>query len=151
MSSTVESRRAPAHNDLLPIYSDYCMTTPKKRSASSAAKAKKAVDKQLSDDQSTPKKSIKPTTTKKAASKKSVVKKTTAKSVTTKKTSTAKKSTAAKKMPRTGEITTSKTKLRSVFSTDITKGNHLVIVESPAKARTIGGYLGKFVDVQASF
>jgi DNA topoisomerase I len=102
------------------------------RSTSNAASAKKGT-----------------TTVKKAPAKKAVAKKT-AVTKTTKKTTATKKVTVKKTTSPSAWSYKAKS-LNKILSTDITKGKHLVIVESPAKGRTIGGFLGKNVDVQASF
>lgn len=76
-------------------------------------------------------------------------KKTPAKKAPAKKAASKPSKSAAKevgtKMPAKVKVST------KILSTDITKGNHLVIVESPAKAKTIWGYLGKHVTVRASY
>ena len=79
-------------------------------------------------------------TTKKPAAKKSTSKKT-AKAVTKKKMTTKKKTTTTKKK------TSKKT---SNFKTPSAAGKQLVIVESPAKAKTINRYLGPDFVVTAS-
>lgn len=108
------------------------MPTSKTRSTHSAAKAKKGeTNSEIKSIKKTPvKKASKPKTTKATKAKKSLAKKQTG-------------STAIAK--------TSSAKLRTTFLSDISKGSHLVIVESPAKAKTIKGFLGGHVDVQASF
>lgn len=92
---------------------------------------------------------LKPATTpaKKAAVKKTIAKNTAANKAATKKTVTKKKTSSD-----TGPALSYKAPLlKKTFSTDMSTGKHLVIVESPAKGRTIGGFLGKHVQVQASF
>ncbi len=84
--------------------------------------------------------------TPKAAAKKSAVKKSAAKRVATKTSvktaSKAAKKTAAKAPARSG---------RSYSQSDVSSvGRKFVIVESPAKARTLAGYLGKDFAVAAS-
>jgi hypothetical protein len=75
-----------------------------------------------------------------AAPAKKVAKKTPAKKTPAKKTEpkkvAAKKSPAKKVAPKKNEPYVP-SRLASAYSTDISKGKHLVIVESPAKARTI--------------
>lgn len=93
------------------------------RSTTSAAKAKKVASTESSSE-----------------TKKSAVKKAPAKKTSAKKTTTAKSVKTPTVKP-----------LWKVLSHDIKTGNHLVIVESPAKARTISGYLWKHVKVQASY
>lgn len=82
------------------------------RSTTSAAPAKKVA---------------KTASAKKAVTKKVAAKKSPAKKVSAKKTSVSKAPESY--IP---------SKITNAYSTDITKGSHLVIVESPAKARTIG-------------
>jgi DNA topoisomerase I len=67
---------------------------------------------------------------------------TTWSSKQTKKSSTQKMTTSSSVVSKKSHIT---------LSTDITKGKHLVIVESPAKAKTISGFLWKDVVVRASY
>lgn len=77
-----------------------------------------------------------------AAPAKKVAKKTPAKKAVTKKVAAKKpsiKKSPTKKAPAS-KVSESyiPSKITNAYSTDITKGSHLVIVESPAKARTIG-------------
>lgn len=110
------------------------------RSTSSAAWAKKVEKKTTAKRPATKKATtVKKETAKKTVTKKPAVKKTTTKKVATKKTT---------KSTWTAVVAKKRTK---PLSTDITTGTHLIIVESPAKARTISGFLWKNVDVQASF
>jgi DNA topoisomerase I len=89
-----------------------------------------------------------------AAPAKKVAKETSAKKAPAKKRVTkkvaAKKSPAKKVAPKKNEPYVP-SRLASAYSTDISKGKHLVIVESPAKAKTIGWFLGKGVEVLASY
>jgi len=82
-----------------------------------------------------------------------VVKKTTrsATSAATAKKAVNKPANAVKTSETPTPKVSKSTKLIVPWSYDITKWSHLVIVESPAKARTIGGFLGKQVAVLASY
>ena len=102
------------------------------RSTNSAAKAKKGEEKsEIKSTKKTPvKKASKPKTAKITKDMKPAV---------------------AKKTGTTALTKVSSARLRTTFLSDISKGRHLVIVESPAKAKTIKGFLGDHVDVQASF
>ena len=111
------------------MYVHYIMVTTKTtRWATSAAKAKKAniTEKWLEKKKKTP-------------AKKSPAKKST-RSVDLSGTKD-----VQPKMPAKVKV------LKKLLSTDISKWNHLVIVESPAKAKTISGYLWKHVTVRASY
>ena len=108
------------------------MPTSKTRLTNSAAKAKKGEEK--SEIKSTKKPPVKKTSKPKSA-----------------KITKATKPAVAKKIGTTALPKASSAKLRTTFLSDISKGSHLVIVESPAKAKTIKGFLGGHVDVQASF
>ncbi len=59
------------------------------------------------------------------------------------------KKTPEKEVKKT--LRTAVSKSKKIWSTDISSWKHLVIVESPAKAKTIAGYLGKHVTVRASY
>ncbi len=100
------------------------------RSTTSAAKAKKVAESTTSATKKTPAK---------AAAKKSPAK-SVAKKTPAKKSAVSKAPTIPRVKP-----------LWKILSRDIKTGNHLVIVESPAKAKTISGFLWKHVMVQASY
>ncbi len=120
-------------------------TTTKKASAKKPA-AKKIVAKKTTAKKPAAKKTAaKKTTTKKPAAKKTAAKKTTAKKPAVKKTA-AKKNTKKAVAKKTGEDATSSEKPKRTRK----KGKALVVVESPAKARTIGRYLGTGFTVKAS-
>ncbi|WP_428263455.1 type I DNA topoisomerase [Haliangium sp.] len=121
----------------------------KKASAmKSAAKktAKKATAKKTAAKKATAKKATAKKTAKKATAKKTAAKKATAKKTTAKKT-TAKKTTAKKATATEVDEDSTKAPKRTKRSA---AGKALVVVESPAKARTIGKYLGRDFTVKAS-
>ena len=107
--------------------------------------------KQTEAEANTETRSAKKPAAKKAAGKKPAVKKPTAKKSTAKK-STAKKSTAKKpaaKKSAAGRPAARKASDRAAAAPG-TGGIRLLVVESPAKARTIGKYLGSDFRVKAS-
>lgn len=106
---------------------------------------------------STAKKTAKKTGAKKKATKKKAAKKTAAKKTTKKKAAkktaakkTAKKKTAKKKAAKKTTASKRVTKAADDGPKISGKGRQLVIVESPAKAKTINKYLGPQFVVQAS-
>ncbi|MEM7152925.1 MAG: DNA topoisomerase [Myxococcota bacterium] len=133
--------------------------TTKKKTAKKAAKktTKKAAKKTAKKvAKKTAKTAAKKTAAKKTTAKKKTAakKKTTAKKKTAaKKKTTAKKKTAAKKKAATkttGLKKTSKARTRTQTAPPSGEGRQLVIVESPAKAKTINKYLGSDFIVHAS-
>ncbi len=114
------------------------MATAKKSSSASAAK-KKATKKKVTKKKTTKKKVAKKTT------KKKVAKKTTKKKVAKK---TAKKKVAKKTAKK--KVTKKKTSAKKSAAKGSANGRQLVIVESPAKAKTINKYLGDDFVVHAS-
>ncbi len=142
-------------------------TTAKKKTATAAkakkttaAKSAKATATRSAKTSTAAKKTTaKKTTAKKTTAKKTTAKKTTAKKTTAKKTTTAKKKTTAKKAATESAAKAAtkgapkRTKAKKTATkkkTAVKKGKALVVVESPAKARTIGKYLGTDFTVKAS-
>jgi len=133
--------------------------TAKKTAAAKTATAKKAPAKETAAKKTAAKKTAakktataKATTAKKTTAKKTTAKKTTAKKAPAKKTTTKK---AATKKTTTKKAATKKTAAKTPAAKNKTSGvrkqsGALVVVESPAKARTIKQYLGKGYTVKAS-
>ncbi len=119
-------------------------TTESGRAEASGATRRAPAKNAVAKKSATKKTAAKKTAAKKTAAKKTAVKKTAAKKTATKKT--AAKKTAAKK------TSTKRTGRFEVESADIAapEGKTLVIVESPAKAKTIGKYLGGAFTVKAT-
>ncbi|MCA9705912.1 MAG: type I DNA topoisomerase [Myxococcales bacterium] len=115
-----------------------------KTGASTGAAKKKAAKKKTTASKTAAKTATAKTATAKTAAKKTAAKKTTAKKTTAKKTATAK--TAAKK---TAARSSKKTQGAAKPAASGV-GRQLVIVESPAKAKTINKYLGSDFIVHAS-
>ncbi|ACY17127.1 type I DNA topoisomerase [Haliangium ochraceum] len=122
--------------------------SPSKKTSTKKASTKKTAKKASTKKASTKK------TTKKASAKKASAKKTAKKASakkTTKKASakkaSAKKSASQEAAEDEGESAPKRTKSRSKATK---QGKALVVVESPAKARTIGKYLGPDYTVKAS-
>jgi DNA topoisomerase-1 len=114
-------------------------TVPKSASKKTATKKKSATKKKA-----TKKKAAKKKATKKKAAKKKATKKKAAKKKATKKKATKKKATKKKAAPAL------RLTVRAAPGKSAAEGKQLVIVESPAKARTINRYLGDDFVVRAS-
>ncbi len=139
-------------------------TTKKKKTAKKAAKTPSAAKKPAARAATSPGTSsatavdepAKKTAAKKTAAKKTAAKKTTAKKTASKKSAAKKpakksaaKKTAAKK-PASEKVAASKAADVESSSLPSGRGRQLVIVESPAKAKTINKYLGSDFIVHAS-
>ncbi len=118
-----------------------------KATAKKTAAKKTATKKAATKKTATKKAAAKKTATKKAAAKKTAAKKTTTKKAAAKKTATKK---AAAKKTATKKTATKKASTKKAATKKTAMGKALVIVESPAKARTIGKYLGAGYTVKAS-
>ncbi len=119
-----------------------------KKAATKKATSKKAATKKT---EGTAKKSAsKKTASKKTASKKSATTKTAAKTTAPRTASRSVKTAPEQELEQETATESKKAKKKSTRASKVEKGTALVVVESPAKARTIGKYLGSGFTVKAS-
>ncbi|MEM9487555.1 MAG: type I DNA topoisomerase [Myxococcota bacterium] len=153
-AKTTASKKTPSKKAASSENAEKAVT---KKAASKKAASKKAASKKTATKKAASKKTAsKKTASKKTASKKTASKKTATKKTSTKKT-TAKKTTAGKtavKKTATKKTAAKKTAAKAdsgaAKQSKKAKDKALVVVESPAKARTIGKYLGAGFTVKAS-